>query len=231
MIIYQNIKWSDLETCAYLPDRRWRFEYFFARKVTAPELEALLASGWRKFGIYYFRIACPDCRECRPIRVLSNELLLSKSQRRVMRKNRNTQVHFGPLRHSPEIYQIYCDHSWNRFRQHSSLEEFLRAHYYKSCPGLQAEYYLDDKLIAVGFLDRSDQGLSSSYLVYKTDFAHLSLGTYSVIIETQYAQKLNLRHYYLGYYIAPNAHMAYKNRFYNHEMFDWQHKVWQKKMT
>lgn len=228
MLLLRDIALENFRQCSYFPDRIARFEYFFARDVSAAELDALLFQGWRKFGLYYFRPACKFCSDCQPIRVLVEKFKPSKSQRRVLKKNQNVHFRIGPLAYSPEVYAIYQDHSWNRFCQKTSLTDLLTNQYSSSCPSLQSEYYLDDELIAVDFLDVSRIGLSSCYFIYRTCHSTRSLGTYSVLAELKYAASLQKQYYYLGYYIAANHHMAYKNHFYPHEIFDWKKKIWEK---
>ena len=46
MILWQDITLGSFEPCEYLPDRDWRFQYFFAGEVGHGELEALLARGY-----------------------------------------------------------------------------------------------------------------------------------------------------------------------------------------
>lgn len=186
----------------------------------------MLSMGWRKFGAYYFRPLCPGCRECVPIRVLVDEFHPSKSQRKKLRKNGSVRVEFGPLTYSPRAYEIYIDHSQSRFGQASSLDGFLFNFYSPSCPALQSEFYLDGQLIAVGYLDRGDNCLSSVYFIYDTAYAHLGLGTFSIIKEIEYAKSIGLPYYYLGYYIQDCQSMSYKDRFQPREHFDWSSGQW-----
>ena len=217
---------SDFTPCSYLADRQWRFEYFFANGLDGRELDLLLQRGWRKFGHYYFRPDCGDCRKCVPIRILAGEFAPGKSQRRVAKKCAAVEVRFCDLDYRTEIFEIYRDHSLNRFGKESDEDEFIASFYTRSCPALQSEYYCDGELIAVGFLDLSREALSSVYFVYKTDREEFRLGTYSVIRETEHAASLGLKYYYLGYYIGENESMAYKGHFHPHEKFDWEKRVW-----
>lgn len=219
---------ENFRPCGYIPGLRARFLYFYSYQLGGKELEHFLALGWRKFNYVYFRPYCGPCSRCIPIRILAREFTASKSQRRLLRKNSQIQVKFGPLSFSEKVYQVYREHSLARFQQDTTVEEFFQTHYFASCPVLQSEYYLGDELIAVGFLDRSSRALSSSYFVYRPSYSHLSLGIYSVLAETQFAASLGLDYYYLGYYIAKNHHMAYKNRFYPYEIFEWDNWSWKR---
>ncbi len=226
MIIIQEKELSDIEECPYLPGREFRFEYFYAVDLNGMELNKLLERGWRKFGICYFRPKCHGCLECVPIRIPVADIKLSKSQRRVLNKATQIDVKYGPLEYRKEIYEIYKDHSENRFEKDTDLEDFLYTFYTKSCPTLQTELFLNGRLVAAGFLDKSSEALSSVYFVFNTDFSKYSLGTFSILKEIEYTASLGLKYYYIGYYIKDNHSMAYKGRFFPQELYDWQEGVW-----
>lgn len=228
MILLQKPKLDELAACPYLPQRQKQFQYFFAKDLDETEITFLLARGWRKFGAYFFRPACPACRACVPIRVLAQEFQPSKSQRKRLRRNQGLEVTFGPLNYSERAYAIYKDHSETRFGQHSDLEGFLFNFYSPSCPNLQSEYYLDGELIAVGYLDQGVDGLSSVYFIYDTAYSHLGLGTFSIISEIEYTRHLGLPHYYLGYFVRDCQSMSYKDRFKPGEYYNWQTGCWQR---
>jgi arginine-tRNA-protein transferase len=217
---------SEESPCPYINEKKCRFAYFFANELTAHELDKLLSFGWRKFGIYYFKPVCNDCRECIPLRIKTNEFILSKSQRRVIKDCIDVRVDFKDLEFRDEIFEVYEDHSYNRFNKASDLEDFHETFYTQSCPAMQSEYYVNNKLAAVGFIDVSSNALSSVYFVYKNEFSKLRLGTFSVINETQFALKLGLSYYYLGYYIESNKSMTYKNSFHVNEKMSWETDLW-----
>ena len=144
MVVIQEPILSNNSECAYIEDRQWRFEYFFAFGLTGSELEKYLESGWRKFGVYYFKPKCDECFGCIPIRVSADRFKPSRSQKRVIKKNSEIIVNFAPLKFSEEIYEIYRDHSINRFGKETDVEDFMTNFYSESCPSLQSEYYLND---------------------------------------------------------------------------------------
>lgn len=228
MILLQEPRLGTFSECPYLADREWRFEYFFALDLAPSELEAYLARGWRKFGYYFFRPQCEKCFECIPLRVLVQKFSPSKSQRRVFRKGRAIRVEFNPLEYRKEIFEIYSIHSRERFNNEVREEDFIESFFTPSCPSLQSEYYIDDTLAAVGFLDRSDRSLSSIYFVYDTAFSEYRLGTYSALTEIAYAAQEGFDYYYLGYYVAGNSSMAYKAGFRPHELYHWDKERWEK---
>jgi arginine-tRNA-protein transferase len=199
--------------CPYLPGRQKRCEYFLADGVAPAELSALLADGWRKFGPYYFRPACEGCRLCLPLRVPTTDFAPSRSQRRLLRRDASLRVEFAPLRFVPRIFELYRAHAAERFGQEADLEDFLFSFYSPSCPALQSEVYLGDELVAVGFLDRAADALSSVYFCYDPRHSGLGLGTFGALAEIEHARALGLPWYYLGYYVPGCGRMAYKDHF------------------
>ncbi len=217
---------SDESPCPYIDGKKSRYNYFFALDVEAEELDIILSRGWRKFGMYYFRPLCENCRDCIPIRVKADELIPSRSQRRVIKDCREVRVEFKNLEYRDEIFELYKDHSLNRFSKDSNDEDFYNSFYTQSCPALQSEYYIDNKLSGVGFLDHSSNALSSIYFFYGNEFTKFSLGTFSAFKEAEYALSLGLKYYYLGYYVENNSSMAYKNSFHINEKMDWNTGTW-----
>ncbi len=226
MKIIQPPQLDDLSACPYLPDRQKQYEFFLAGELNADEVVKYLAGGWRKFGVYYFRPACPDCRRCIPLRVPTEIFSASRSQRRVLKKNAGLEVRFAPLHYSERAFAIYRDHSRERFADEARLEDFLYNFYLPSCPTLQSETYLNDELIAVGFLDRGENCLSSVYCCFDPRYSHLNLGTFSILQEIAYARELGLAYYYLGYYVPGCSRMSYKDHFLPREYFDWELQSW-----
>ena len=226
MITIQESEISDEFICPYLKEFNACNEYFFAMDLDNKELDEFLNLGWRKFGWYFFRPACRNCNKCVPLRVLAQEFKASRSQRKVLNKNCHTQFKVSELAFRDEIFDLYEKHSQVRFQQTVTQQEFIETHYFPSCPTVQTEYHVDGKLVAVGFLDHSTTSLSSIYFIYDTDYSHLSLGVFGALMEIELTRRMGLDYYHLGYWIKENASMRYKNRFYPHELFDWEKEQW-----
>ncbi|KAF7992199.1 hypothetical protein HCN44_001524 [Aphidius gifuensis] len=77
------------------------------------------------------------------------------------------------------------------------------------------QYWLNDKLMAVGVIDILPSCISSVYFFYDPEYSFLSLGTYSSFVEIKLVRELNktvpdLKYYYMGYYIHTIPKMKYK---------------------
>ena len=227
MILHKGPELEDLSPCPYLPDRKKQVKYFLASELDESDISFLLSKGWRKFGTFFFQPVCPKCRECIPIRIVTDEFKPSKSQRRNLKRNRDIEVIPGPLKFSERAFEIYQDHSLQKFSQKGNLENFILNFYSPSVPGLQSEFYLNGNLIGVGYLDKGKDCLNSAYFFYDTRFSHLGLGTFSILKEIEYARNLGLKYYCLGYYIKACQRMAYKGNFKPREHYDWLQDRWE----
>ncbi|XP_055312807.1 arginyl-tRNA--protein transferase 1-like isoform X2 [Sitodiplosis mosellana] len=79
------------------------------------------------------------------------------------------------------------------------------------------QYWLDDKLIAVGVIDILPKCVSSVYFFYDPEYSFLTLGTYGTLREVQFVRELNestaeLSEYYMGFYIHSCPKMRYKGK-------------------
>jgi len=215
---------SSVENCPYLEGEQSRQQYFFANQVDERELDFLLEAGWRKFGLFYFRPSCPNCNKCISIRTNTFTFKPTKSQRRRLKKNADIKLYIQDLQFKPAHYQLFKKHSKVRFNQKDEEIEpeelFVETHYGLSTQSKLVEYFLDEQLIAVGYMDIGEHSLSSVYFIYDPDFSSRGLGIFGALKEIEYAKSLGLKFYYLGYYIKENNFMNYKAQFQPYEILD-----------
>lgn len=214
--------------CSYLPDRNMDMDFFLApRKFNEIELNYFLENGWRKFGYEFFKHICEHCKACVPIRIPVDIFEPSSSQRKLMKKNSDINFISRKLTYSDRIYEIYKSHC-RRFTQPAFSKTLFKETYFNSSvPSIQTEYYIDDVLIAVGFLDVSNEALNSVYFIYDLKYIHRSPGIFSILKEIELTKKYNLKYYYLGYYIKQNHFMAYKNKFFPNQKMNVDTNKWE----
>lgn len=185
----------------------------------APEYAALLEAGFRRFGRLIFHPACEACRLCIPIRVPLDRFRPSKSQRRVLRRNRDTVLEVGEPAVDAERLEVY--HAFHRERadtvgwaaQSISVEEYTRTWLDNAVPTLELRYRVAGRLIAIAYVDESPAGLNSIYCYYHPDFRDRSPGTFDVLREIELAREKRLPFVYLGYYVPGCRSMEYKANF------------------
>lgn len=230
MKVYEGPRLSPEESCPYLDNRQSRHNFMLATALSLEDWEELMASGWRRFGLYFFHPQCVQCQECQPLRVPLENWAPSKSQRRILNKNSDLDFQVVPKKFRPETYHLYQKHTRFRFPEqfdpNETQEDFWSAHYTPALKSLQSEFYLNQQLVAVGFIDPGTKGLSSSYFLFDPSYEKRSLGLYGALKEMQWAQENNYEFYYLGYWVQGNKSMEYKAQFRPHQLYDWNEKMW-----
>jgi len=86
------------------------------------------------------------------------------------------------------------------------------------CGCYHQQYYLDNKLVAVGVVDILPTCLSSVYFFYDPVFADLTLGTFGALTEIAFVRERAQTHpefqfYYMGFYIHSCPKMRYKGSY------------------
>ena len=226
MVFLMEPQISKAVNCPYIKGKLFIQEFFYAYELNEREFDEFLNAGWRRFGLYFFRPVCNDCKACIPIRISCSGFTTTKSQRRVIKKNIHTEVRLSPPFYSDEIFEIYRKHSKVKFGQESEISRFKESFFTAAVPSAQSEYYINGKLIGVGFIDISLNALSSVYFIYDPDYASFSLGVFSVLKEIEIAKELGVSHYNLGYWIKENQRMSYKGNYKPFQTYHWEKKVW-----
>lgn len=220
---------ADETSCPYIEGNRFTQRYSVLKDLTITDFDFMLTSGWRHFGYYFFIPNCSNCSKCTPLRTTIREFKPTKSQRRNLKKNQEVvTVEFCELKYSDEIFYIYEKHSKEKFNQTSSRKDFKESFFSDALSGnsMMSKYWYESKLVGVGFIDLSKDGISSVYFCYDTDYSSLGLGVFSAIKEIEYGRELGRKYYYMGYYIEGNRSMEYKKRYTPCEYLDWNSGEW-----
>ncbi len=212
-----DINISPRHPCGYFPERFATFRAFEAQQVKADEYQRLLDAGFRRSGAIIYQPMCMGCRACVPLRVPLGSFAPTKSQRRVLRKNRNLVVRAATpevTREKWELYQNYQRHWHRKPPADDDFAGFVSFLYRSPVTTLEFEYRDPwEKLLAVGICDLTTRAISSVYFYFDPAHHGRSLGTFSVLHEIQWARAHHLSHWYAGYWIEQCPSMAYKSRF------------------
>jgi leucyl-tRNA---protein transferase len=214
--------------CGYLPDQTWRLEYEQVASVSPTEYMQRMHQGWRRFGDMLFRPRCPSCSACRPIRVVVDRFRPDRSQRRARAANREAlRLRIG----TPAVTRAKLD-LFDRFHAYQAetkdwpehdpkdAGDYTRSFVENPFPTQEWCYFLNDRLIAVGYVDDLPGALSAIYFYYDPEERSRSLGTNNVLSIIEHARERGIPHLYLGYYVAGCRSMAYKARFVPNELRD-----------
>jgi len=206
-------------------------EHFVSWQQTPEQMDALWASGWRHFGPIFYRyeqcLTPKGLRNVRPLRIAVERFKLSKSQRRILRKNSDVELRVRPAELLTDRQRLFDLHK-TRFTENvpNSLEDFLGpAPQAGPCLTVELGAFLNDRLIAASYLDIGETSVSSIYGFFDPDESRRSLGTATLIWELLLARRTGKRWHYPGYaYLEPSPY-DYKKRFSPMEVFDWH--AWQ----
>ncbi len=209
-----------LQPCPYLADQTARMPLNWPlTKLGQVEFDLLLQAGYRRSGVFLYRTQCPSCSECHPTRVPVAEFRWSSGFRRTLKRGDaalRLQRH-GPICDHRRV-QLFNLHNQGRGldirRQGPADEDEYRSFLVDSCCETEEwSYWLDETLVAVAIVDYGTTSLSAVYCYYDPAYSKLSLGTYSILKQLQYAAEQGRTYVYLGLYVADNQHLNYKARF------------------
>jgi len=85
-------------------------------------------------------------------------------------------------------------------------------------PTEEWSYWVDSKLVGVGYVDALPEGLSAIYYFHEPAEHSRSLGTFNVLKIIEAARQRGLPHVYLGYYVEGCRSLQYKARFRPNEI-------------
>ena len=208
--------------CAYIKGNSMILHYASIQSCSQPFYNALLLRGWRRFGEMFFAPFCDYCNACVSIRQLVKEFKFSKNQNRIINKNKILTLSINPPTFSIEKLRLY-----NKYHYHMKIkknwdyseinDDRYRTMFIRGCLdfGKEFTFYLEDKVIAVAFVDILEEckAMSAIYFFYDHDYAHLSLGVFSILKQIEVAKSLNIDYFYPGYWIKDHHSLGYKERF------------------
>ena len=210
--------------CPYLPDRTARLPMRLPSRALEPsELDERLADGDRRHGAFLYRTTCPSCAACEAIRVPIADFEPSRSQRRALQKGRRElSIEVGSPTADLERLALYERHKQGRDLVSSEGSELSLAGYRgflveRCVDAFEMRYRVGERLAAVAIVDRGERSLNAVYCYWDPAFAHLGIGTYSILEQIELGRRAGMDYLYLGLYIEANAHMSYKARYRPHE--------------
>ena len=205
--------------CPYLPGRT---ERKIVTELSGTEAEALherlSRAGFRRSHNIAYAPVCPGCQACVPIRVVSEEFMPDRTQRRILRANADLTISEMPARATAEQFSLFQRYQKNR---HADGDMAAMGYYdYRAMiedtpisTGILEFRDAQDRLLGACLTDWLADGLSAVYSFFDTDEEKRSLGTFAVLWLIGRARSLGLPYVYLGYWVPESRKMAYKARF------------------
>ncbi len=155
----------------------------------------------------------------------------SKSQRRVLRANRDVSLEIGEPMVDAERLDLHFRFHLEKHltlgwpEPQTSPMDYLASFVMNSVPTHEFRYRLGGSLVAIAYVDEGSRALSSQYAFYDPEFSARSLGTFDILQEIETARRWKKKYLHLGYYVRGCRSMAYKAAFRPHEILvdgEWQ---------
>jgi leucyl-tRNA---protein transferase len=202
-------------------------ETFLCWSASPAQMDRLWAEGWRHFGVMFVRYYTAVHGEKRftvlPLRIDIERFVLSRSQKRVLAKNRDAKIAVRPSSVDNEKQELFEKHRC-RFEENvpTSLYNFLSTMPASlPCPNVELCVYVGKQLKGVTFLDVGARATSAVYAIFDPAEAKRSLGIFMMLQSLRFSMERGCRYYYPGYaYREPFAY-DYKKRFAGLEYLDW----------
>ncbi len=203
--------------CSYFSNEISDMRYKYINKCSVEDYQNMLEHGWRRFGKMHFVPECTECTKCISMRIDAINYKFSKSEKRVISKNKNTKLFIQSPSISIEHLNLYDKYhkfmsekkNWPYFK--ITPDEYFRS-YVQGKENYTKEflYFKDDKLIAVALVDILPKAISSIYCFYDHNYQDLSIGKFSILTQIKIAKELKIPYIYLGYWIKDHHSMGYK---------------------
>ena len=225
------------QPCPYLQGREERKLFTSLQGEHAAKLnDTLSKQGFRRSQNVLYRPSCLECAACLSARIRVADFKLSKSQRRVLKRNADLSRRTRAPWASEDQYALFRAYLDDRHADGgmADMDVFEFAAMIEETPikSRVVEYTTSPEndaprgdLTAVCLTDVLDDGLSMVYSFYAPERRATSLGTYIILDHIRIAQDAGLPFVYLGYWVPGSPKMDYKSRFSALEVYrgnEWQ---------
>lgn len=212
--------------CPYLADRQ--SQTVFLNPEIHPQIEIyqwLINRGFRRSGDHIYRPHCNGCKACISVRISSETLLLSKQQRRCVKKGNHFSSKIQPARFDQEHYHLFESYIDARHQDGDMYPTSEKQYKNFVLSDWANTYFLDfidpntGKLIACCVFDQLSNGLSAIYTYFDVAYSKYSLGRLAILKLVEHSRALELDFVYLGYWIKGCQKMSYKGEYRPLECF------------
>ncbi|MFC6637946.1 arginyltransferase [Sulfitobacter sp. JBTF-M27] len=214
------------QPCPYLEGRLERKLFTALQGENAPELnDSLSAQGFRRSQNVLYRPSCAECASCLSARIDVAAFKPSRSQRRIINRNRDLERRATSPWATEDQYELFRRYLDSRHADGgmADMDVFEFAAMIEETPiRSRVIEYLDEEtraLAGVCLTDVLSDGVSMVYSFYTPDRPKDGLGNYIILDHIEIARAAGLPYVYLGYWVPGSQKMGYKAKFSGLEVY------------
>ena len=158
-----------------------------------------------------------------PLRIDLGQFSLTRSQKRVLAKNRDARIVIRPAAADISKHDLFDKHRL-RFKENipTSLDDILSPMPASvPCPAREICVYIGERLVGVTYLDLGQNATSAVYAIFDPAEAKRSLGILMILHSIKFSQERRCRYYYPGYAYHEPFTYDYKKRFRGLQCLNW----------
>lgn len=193
---------------------------YYPERLHGKQLDDFLEMGWYRMGqsifTTHFILLNDYIHRVFWLRYDLKNMILSKSQQQLKKKNERFVVSVKPFEINDEIENLYAAYKTAiTFQAPISVNHCL----YGDRPQNKVfdteliEIRDQEKLIAAGIADQGMDSIAGIMNFYHPDYKRFSLGKYLMMLKLELALKRNFRWYYPGYIVYKRPQFDYKLSF------------------
>jgi arginine-tRNA-protein transferase len=210
--------------CPYLPGRDERKVFAHLPLSEGAQVnDALTQIGFRRSQNIAYRPACEGCDACVSARIPVDRHQFSRSERRVLDRNKALLRHLVEAEATMEQFDLLRRYLLARHAE-GGMSDMTWPDYVAMVEDTAVRTHIieyrapsDDRgpgdLVACVLVDLLSDGLSLVYSFYEPDLAKRSLGSFVILDHIAQARIAKLPFVYLGYWVQGSEKMDYKARF------------------
>ncbi len=220
-LLFQDFEFIEEDrNCSYFTNEKSDIRYQYINSCKSDDYQKKLEHGWRRFGKVHFVPECKNCTKCISMRIDVKNFEFSKSQKRVLNKNKNTKLYIRPPSLTKEHINLY--NKYHKTMNEKKLwpynvidaDEYIKSYVEGNVEFAKEFLFIrDEKLVGVTLVDILPKSISAIYSFYDHNYEELSIGKFSILSQIKIAKELNIPYIYLGYWIDKHYSMGYKEEY------------------
>jgi arginine-tRNA-protein transferase len=214
--------------CGYLPNKLAQSLIAAPHHLVDSQVySGLIAQGFRRSGKFAYRPHCETCNACVPVRLILDQFIPKRSQKRAFKQHADLNVSVLPLDFQQNHFELYNNYQQLRHADENKIsptgikdeaEQYRQFLCMSNVESLMIEFSdAEGNIKIVSVVDVVRDGISAVYTFYDATETKTSYGTYSIMWLAEWTKSLKLPYLYLGYWIQDSQKMAYKQKFKTQE--------------